>query len=577
MGMLPRAQPNLILLVTDQQRAPQHWPRGPGLARRADAQRRGAAPHRHQLHARVHRHGDVLAEPGEHPDRHVSVAPRGDAHADRGRPVPRPRATSPTCCAPSRGLAASGEVPRRRLGARVRARPAAARAQERQRARAAAGHRHARDAAARARLPRGAEGQVAPVEAGRRTRLERRRPGAHRARLRLRRLGAARTRAATRRPRRSAAATRARPTRAGTRTTRARSSAGSAAPTCPSRSASSFSLVNPHDVLGYPSSFERGGYTADQFGGLGRAAAADRRRGPAREADRALADEARPDRLHRRAARRPGAPRLRQLLRLPAPRRGREDRPPAGRARRPGRPGLAALADGDRADVRPRRAGALARRAAPEDVQRLRGVDPRAARDLEPGAVPAAARERRAGVARRPGADAARPGGRARATGALRRRRPGADPERGAATPSATRCCSPTTTTRPARRSRTCPASRTGSAACATRAGSTRSTSTRRGEAAPEYELYDLESRPERGAQPRGQAQRARPPPRRPSASGGGCTSGSSAACAASGTRRAAAAAAPSTSRSPSARPTPFCPSSVLWSWAASAPLEMPR
>jgi choline-sulfatase len=29
------------------------------------------------------------------------------------------------------------------------------------------------------------------------------------------------------------------------------------------------SLVNPHDVLGYPSSFERGGYVADQFRGLG--------------------------------------------------------------------------------------------------------------------------------------------------------------------------------------------------------------------------------------------------------------------------------------------------------------------
>jgi arylsulfatase A-like enzyme len=28
------------------------------------------------------------------------------------------------------------------------------------------------------------------------------------------------------------------------------------------------SLVNPHDVLGYPSQFERGGYRADQFGGL---------------------------------------------------------------------------------------------------------------------------------------------------------------------------------------------------------------------------------------------------------------------------------------------------------------------
>ena len=30
-----------------------------------------------------------------------------------------------------------------------------------------------------------------------------------------------------------------------------------------------FSLVNPHDVLGYPSSYERGGYSAGQFRGLG--------------------------------------------------------------------------------------------------------------------------------------------------------------------------------------------------------------------------------------------------------------------------------------------------------------------
>ena len=28
-------------------------------------------------------------------------------------------------------------------------------------------------------------------------------------------------------------------------------------------------VVCPHDVLGYPSSFERGGYTAEQFAGLG--------------------------------------------------------------------------------------------------------------------------------------------------------------------------------------------------------------------------------------------------------------------------------------------------------------------
>ena len=47
------------------------------------------------------------------------------------------------------------------------------------------------------------------------------------------------------------------------------------------------------------------------------------------------------------------------------------------------------------------------------------------------------------------------------------------------------------------RRSRTCPASRTGSAACATGAGSTRSISIRPARAAPEYELYDLENDPD--------------------------------------------------------------------------------
>ncbi len=30
-----------------------------------------------------------------------------------------------------------------------------------------------------------------------------------------------------------------------------------------------FSLVNPHDVLGYPSSYERGGYATEEFRGLG--------------------------------------------------------------------------------------------------------------------------------------------------------------------------------------------------------------------------------------------------------------------------------------------------------------------
>ena len=172
---------------------------------------------------------------------------------------------------------------------------------------------------------------------------------------------------------------------------------------CRSRSAWSFSLVNPHDVLGYPSLVREGRLHGRGVRRPGRAAAADGRRGPARQADRALADEARPDRVHRRAARRRRRSRdyvnfYAYLHRVVDEKIGRL----LAALGRPRRPGLAALAHGDRAHVRPRRARPVARRAAPEDVQRLRGVDPGAAGDLEPGAVPPAARERRAGLARRP-------------------------------------------------------------------------------------------------------------------------------------------------------------------------------
>ena len=93
------------------------------------------------------------------------------------------------------------------------------------------------------------------------------------------------------------------------------------------------------------------------------------------------------------AARPPRAARLRQLLRLPAPasstRRSAASSTALGD---PGEPGLAALADGRRPLRRPRRDGALPRRPAPEDVQRLRGDDQRPARRLQPGPVPASRR-----------------------------------------------------------------------------------------------------------------------------------------------------------------------------------------
>ncbi len=53
------------------------------------------------------------------------------------------------------------------------------------------------------------------------------------------------------------------------------------------------------------------------------------------------------------------------------------------------------------------------------------------------------------------------------------------------------------TTIRRERRSRRCRVSRTGSAASATGAGSTRCISIPAGRAAPEYELYDLETDPD--------------------------------------------------------------------------------
>ena len=66
----------------------------------------------------------------------------------------------------------------------------------------------------------------------------------------------------------------------------------------------------------------------------GRAAAADDRRGPARQADRTGPHEARADVVHRSAQGAARAAGLRRLLRPPAPRRGREDRPASVGARR---------------------------------------------------------------------------------------------------------------------------------------------------------------------------------------------------------------------------------------------------
>ena len=61
LGLRP---PNLLLLITDQQRYPCHWPDEPGLAARADAERAPSSPRTGlSFTQRLLQHVDVLAEP----------------------------------------------------------------------------------------------------------------------------------------------------------------------------------------------------------------------------------------------------------------------------------------------------------------------------------------------------------------------------------------------------------------------------------------------------------------------------------------------------------------------------------
>ena len=215
----------------------------PRLARRAHAQRRGAAPDRHDLHERLRRDGDVLAVARQPAHRRLPLASRGDADPDRGDLFPDRRH------APDVVRAAARLALERRGAARPlagpRARAPAPRPQERPRAAAAAGDAHPGHAAARARLPRRAQGQVAPLQARRRRRVGagRRRP--RRARLRLRRLGAVRGRRRREGDDLRRRARGARAGAAGTRTTRGRWRPGSRRRTSPSPSASSGASSTP--------------------------------------------------------------------------------------------------------------------------------------------------------------------------------------------------------------------------------------------------------------------------------------------------------------------------------------------
>ena len=82
-------QPNIVLLITDQQRYPRHWPERARLAAGTDAERRRACPHRPHLRAGVLCGVDVLAEPRHPVHRALPGRARSRADADRSRPQTR--------------------------------------------------------------------------------------------------------------------------------------------------------------------------------------------------------------------------------------------------------------------------------------------------------------------------------------------------------------------------------------------------------------------------------------------------------------------------------------------------------
>ena len=193
-------------------------------------------------------------------------------------------------------------------------------------------------------------------------------------------------------------------------------------------------------------------------------------------------------------------------------------------------------------DLRPRRDGALARRPAAEDVQRLRGDDPRAARRLEPACCSREpARERRARLARRRRPDAAgrwrgapartaRFDGRDLGAGPRPQRAPGRTRARCEAAASTSAACSSVQPRRTRVRDAVAlhlrrppggdgvpghvPGSRTGSAASAATRWKYAVYLDPTGGVAPEYELYDLEPTPtSRATSSTGAVARCMPPP----------------------------------------------------------------
>ena len=212
-----------------------------------------------------------------------------------------------------------------------------------------------------------------------------------------------------------------------------------------------------------------------------------------------------------RAADAPSAAALRRLLRPPAPRRRREDRPAAGARSATPTTRVAALAHRDRcappttASSASRTAG-CARRCSTPTRSRSASRSSCRARRCSASRARATRSSRSSTSCRRCSGSAARPAGRRRAATAA----------------TSARCCAASSDARARRRAvhlRRPPGrhrvpGRAGPAQPdplrARRALEVRGLPRPDGQVAPEYELYDLEQRPRRGAEPRRQAHRAR-------------------------------------------------------------------
>ena len=237
------------------------------------------------------------------------------------------------------------------------------------------------------------------------------------------------------------------------------------------------SLVNPHDVLGYPSQYEVGGYTRSQFRDLGvtlpPTVHEDLRDKPTVHSLMKLGQTAYIGALDDDDARRDYVNFYAYLHKVVDEKIGRL---------------LSAL--GDASDPGSLRSRTVIARTSDHGELGMShgGLRQKMFNDYEetirvplvisnPVLFPRGARATRwcrsSTSCRRCSACRASPASRSASTASTSARSSTARPSR-----CATPCCSPTTTTRPPRRSRTCPASPTGSAACATPAGSTRSTST---------------------------------------------------------------------------------------------------